>query len=154
MSSPDGNFIFTLAMTGNSTRPPLINAVKVYTVLYLPEPETDQDEGNLSMFIERFINPFKSFPSFDFSWFIKCDDCSASAMVNIIRNCELEKTVSWQGDPCAPQAFRREGLNCTYPDSEPPRIISLYVFILFVHLRVLSVSSVSQILTPMDILGT
>ncbi|CAF2056771.1 unnamed protein product [Brassica oleracea] len=93
MSSPDGNFIFTLAMTGNSTRPPLINAVKVYTVLYLPEPETDQDE--------------------------------ASAMVNIIRNCELEKTVSWQGDPCAPQAFRREGLNCTYPDSEPPRIISL-----------------------------
>ncbi|KAH0873134.1 hypothetical protein HID58_070496 [Brassica napus] len=80
-------------MTGNSTRPPLINAVKVYTVLYLPEPETDQDE--------------------------------ASAMVNIIRNCELEKTVSWQGDPCAPQAFRREGLNCTYPDSEPPRIISL-----------------------------
>nr|VDD61053.1 unnamed protein product [Brassica oleracea] len=93
MSSPDGNFIFTLAMTGNSTRPPLINAVEVYTVLYLPEPETDQDE--------------------------------ASAMVNIIRNCELEKTVSWQGDPCAPQAFRREGLNCTYPDSEPPRIISL-----------------------------
>ncbi|KAF3517218.1 hypothetical protein DY000_02059927 [Brassica cretica] len=80
-------------MTGNSTRPPLINAVEVYTVLYLPEPETDQDE--------------------------------ASAMVNIIRNCELEKTVSWQGDPCAPQAFRREGLNCTYPDSEPPRIISL-----------------------------
>ncbi|CAN6928857.1 unnamed protein product [Brassica oleracea] len=93
MSSPDGNFIFTLAMTGNSTRPPLNNAVEVYTVLYLPEPETDQDE--------------------------------ASAMVNIIRNCELEKTVSWQGDPCAPQAFRREGLNCTYPDSEPPRIISL-----------------------------
>ncbi|KAF2595268.1 hypothetical protein F2Q70_00043143 [Brassica cretica] len=80
-------------MTGNSTRPPLNNAVEVYTVLYLPEPETDQDE--------------------------------ASAMVNIIRNCELEKTVSWQGDPCAPQAFRREGLNCTYPDSEPPRIISL-----------------------------
>ncbi|KAE8699448.1 putative leucine-rich repeat receptor-like protein kinase [Hibiscus syriacus] len=31
---------------------------------------------------------------------------------------------NWQGDPCAPQKFLWEGLNCSY-DTNPPRIISL-----------------------------
>ncbi|KAH0883315.1 hypothetical protein HID58_059411 [Brassica napus] len=44
MSSPDGNFNFTLAMTGNSTLPPLINAVEIYEVLDLRQLETDEDE--------------------------------------------------------------------------------------------------------------
>ncbi|CAH8358087.1 unnamed protein product [Eruca vesicaria subsp. sativa] len=93
ISSADGNLIFTFAMTGNSSLPPLINAIEIYNVLDLPEPETDQDE--------------------------------VSAMVNIKRNYELEKKVSWQGDPCAPKAFRWEGVNCTYPKYEPQGIITL-----------------------------
>ncbi|KAG2251281.1 hypothetical protein Bca52824_081417 [Brassica carinata] len=48
-----------------------------------------------------------------------------SAMVNIKTTYELSQKASWQGDPCAPQIYRWEGLNCSYPDSEPPRIISL-----------------------------
>ncbi|KAF3554516.1 hypothetical protein F2Q69_00011536 [Brassica cretica] len=44
MSSPDGNFNFTLAMTGNSTLPPIINAVEIYEVLDLRQLETDEDE--------------------------------------------------------------------------------------------------------------
>uniref|UniRef100_M4ENP1 Protein kinase domain-containing protein n=1 Tax=Brassica campestris TaxID=3711 RepID=M4ENP1_BRACM len=93
ISSLDGNFKLTFAMTGNSTHPPLINAVEIYRVLELTEPETNQDE--------------------------------VSAMVNIKRSYELEKKVSWQGDPCAPKAFRWEGLNCNYPKYEPQGIISL-----------------------------
>ncbi|GLT69267.1 hypothetical protein SLA2020_414290 [Shorea laevis] len=32
---------------------------------------------------------------------------------------------NWQGDPCAPQAYSWEGLNCSYDGSSPPRITSL-----------------------------
>ncbi|KAK0597365.1 hypothetical protein LWI29_024556 [Acer saccharum] len=32
---------------------------------------------------------------------------------------------NWQGDPCAPQAFVWDGLNCRDDSSNPPRIISL-----------------------------
>ena len=32
---------------------------------------------------------------------------------------------NWHGDPCAPQAYSWEGLNCSYEDYNPPRIISL-----------------------------
>ncbi|XVF26887.1 hypothetical protein REPUB_Repub14bG0058500 [Reevesia pubescens] len=32
---------------------------------------------------------------------------------------------NWQGDPCTPQQYSWEGLNCSYEDSNPPRIISL-----------------------------
>ncbi|CAH2036305.1 unnamed protein product [Thlaspi arvense] len=36
VSSPDGRFKFTFAMTGNSTLPPLINALEIYKVLDFP----------------------------------------------------------------------------------------------------------------------
>ncbi|XP_031285233.1 putative leucine-rich repeat receptor-like protein kinase At2g19210 [Pistacia vera] len=32
---------------------------------------------------------------------------------------------SWQGDPCVPKDYFWEGLNCSYDDYSPPRIISL-----------------------------
>ncbi|KAF3580354.1 hypothetical protein DY000_02029869 [Brassica cretica] len=53
MSSPDGNFNFTLAMTGNSTLPPLINAVEIYEVLDLRQLETDEDEVSAMVNIKR-----------------------------------------------------------------------------------------------------
>uniref|UniRef100_A0A1J3JUG0 non-specific serine/threonine protein kinase n=3 Tax=Noccaea caerulescens TaxID=107243 RepID=A0A1J3JUG0_NOCCA len=93
VSSPDGNFNFTFAMTVNSTLPPLINALEIYKVLDLPLLETDQDE--------------------------------VSAMMNIKTTYELRKRSSWRGDPCYPLLYRWEGLNCSDPDSEPPRIIIL-----------------------------
>lgn len=45
MSSPDGKFNFTFTMTGNSTLPPLLNALEIYTVVDLLQLETDKDEG-------------------------------------------------------------------------------------------------------------
>ncbi|KAG2251278.1 hypothetical protein Bca52824_081414 [Brassica carinata] len=56
---------------------------------------------------------------------LETDQDEVSAMVNIKTTYELSQKASWQGDPCAPQIYRWEGLNCSYPDSEPPRIISL-----------------------------
>ncbi|VVB00519.1 unnamed protein product [Arabis nemorensis] len=53
------------------------------------------------------------------------DQNEVSAMFNIKTIYELKKKLSWQGDPCAPQVYRWEGLNCSYSDSEAPRIISL-----------------------------
>uniref|UniRef100_A0A0D3CQ38 Malectin-like domain-containing protein n=2 Tax=Brassica oleracea var. oleracea TaxID=109376 RepID=A0A0D3CQ38_BRAOL len=93
MSSPDGKFNFTFTMTGNSTLPPLLNALEIYTVVDLLQLETVKDE--------------------------------VSAMLNIKKTYGLNKKVSWQGEPCVPQLYRWEGLNCSYPDSEPSRIISL-----------------------------
>ncbi|RID56803.1 hypothetical protein BRARA_F00227 [Brassica rapa] len=93
ISSPDGKFNFTFTMTGNSTLPPLLNALEIYTVVDILQLETDKDE--------------------------------VSAMINIKKTYGLSKKISWQGDPCVPQLYLWEGLNCSYPDSEPSRIISL-----------------------------
>ncbi|CAH8361806.1 unnamed protein product [Eruca vesicaria subsp. sativa] len=48
-----------------------------------------------------------------------------SAMKNIKKTYGLTKKVSWHGDPCAPQLYQWEGVNCSYPNSEPSLVISL-----------------------------
>ncbi|XP_010500781.1 PREDICTED: probable LRR receptor-like serine/threonine-protein kinase At1g51860 [Camelina sativa] len=93
VSSSNGIFNFTFAMTGNSTLPPLLNALEIYTVVDLLQLETNKDE--------------------------------VTAMMNIKETYGLSKKISWQGDPCAPQIYLWEGVNCSYPDSEASRIISL-----------------------------
>ncbi|KAL0864378.1 hypothetical protein Bca101_043496 [Brassica carinata] len=93
VSSSDGKFNFTFTMTGNSTLPPLINALEIYTVSDVTQLGTDKDE--------------------------------VSAMMNIKKTYGLSKKLSWQGDPCSPQLYRWEGVNCSYPDSEPSLITSL-----------------------------
>ena len=34
-------------------------------------------------------------------------------------------TRDWQGDPCAPIDYLWDGLNCTYPGNDSPRITTL-----------------------------
>ncbi|CAN6997892.1 unnamed protein product [Brassica rapa subsp. trilocularis] len=48
-----------------------------------------------------------------------------SAMMNIKKTYGLSKKISWQGDPCSPQIYRWEGVNCLHVDSDQPLIISL-----------------------------
>lgn len=55
---------------------------------------------------------------------------TVSAMMNIKKTYGLSKKVSWQGDPCSPQIYRWEGVDCLYLDSDQPLITSLYVFFL------------------------
>ncbi|KAG2328310.1 hypothetical protein Bca52824_011038 [Brassica carinata] len=93
LNSPDGIFNFTFTRTKNSTLPPLINALEVYTVVENLLLAAYQDE--------------------------------VSAMMNIKKTYGLGKKISWQGDPCFPQIYRWEGVNCLHVDSDQPLIISL-----------------------------
>ncbi|KAF3450652.1 hypothetical protein FNV43_RR06741 [Rhamnella rubrinervis] len=45
------------------------------------------------------------------------------AVMNIKSMYGLER--NWQGDPCAPNKYVWNGLNCSYNDFDPPRIVSL-----------------------------
>ncbi|XP_044484224.1 LRR receptor-like serine/threonine-protein kinase IOS1 [Mangifera indica] len=87
-----GTYNFSIIRTRNSTHPPIINAIEVYTVVKLLQSQTDQQD--------------------------------VDAITNIKLVYELKK--DWEGDPCAPQAFLWEGLNCSYGGTDgPPRITSL-----------------------------
>ncbi|CAN6706361.1 unnamed protein product [Malus baccata var. baccata] len=84
-----GNYSFSLVQTEDSTLPPILNAIEVYRLIDLSQPETNTDD--------------------------------ASAITNIKSTYGVDK--DWQGDPCTPEGYMWEGLNCTFNGS--PRIISL-----------------------------
>ncbi|KAM1189790.1 hypothetical protein ACFX2J_025426 [Malus domestica] len=88
-ASTGGNYSFSFVQTENSTLPPILNAIEVYRLIDLSQPETDTDD--------------------------------ASAITNIKSTYGVDK--DWQGDPCTPEGYMWEGLNCTFNGS--PRIISL-----------------------------
>ncbi|KAK8294106.1 hypothetical protein V6Z11_D06G232900 [Gossypium hirsutum] len=50
-------------------------------------------------------------------------ETEVNAMMNIKSMYRLKK--NWEGDPCAPRTYSWEGLDCSYDDLDPPRIISL-----------------------------
>ncbi|KAL9463564.1 hypothetical protein AB3S75_001386 [Citrus x aurantiifolia] len=86
-----GQYNFSLIKTGNSTHPPIINAIEIYKVKEFSQSQTDEQDVDAIMNIKSFYG--------------------------------LKK--NWQGDPCAPQDYLWEGLNCSYPDDDSPRITSL-----------------------------
>lgn len=43
--------------------------------------------------------------------------------MDIRRMYDVER--DWVGDPCLPQDYRWEGVNCSYEDNSSPRIISM-----------------------------
>ncbi|XVE88774.1 hypothetical protein DITRI_Ditri19aG0095800 [Diplodiscus trichospermus] len=51
------------------------------------------------------------------------DLMDVEAITNIKSIYKLKR--NWQGDPCSPQSYLWDGLNCSYTGSGPPRIISL-----------------------------
>ncbi|KAM3699585.1 hypothetical protein ACJW31_05G036600 [Castanea mollissima] len=81
----------SMIKTENSTLPPIINALEIYSIKNLLQSETDQQDVDA-------ITKIKS-------------------TYGVKRN--------WQGDPCVPQAYLWEGLNCSYDGYNSPRIISL-----------------------------
>ncbi|GLT72543.1 hypothetical protein SLA2020_444680 [Shorea laevis] len=82
---------FSILKTENSTLPPIVNAIEIYSVKYLLQSESDQGD--------------------------------VDAMAKIKSTYGIKRI--WTGDPCAPQAYKWEGLNCSYDGSSPPRITSL-----------------------------
>ncbi|KFK27494.1 hypothetical protein AALP_AA8G390100 [Arabis alpina] len=88
-----GRCSLLLRRTNNSTLPPLLNALEVYTVIQFPQSETNEND--------------------------------VVAVQNIKATSGISR-ISWQGDPCVPQRFMWDGLNCSNKDmSTPPRITYL-----------------------------
>ncbi|CAF2056741.1 hypothetical protein HID58_070488 [Brassica napus] len=52
------------------------------------------------------------------------DGKEVEAMMNIKSGYGANK-IDWEGDTCAPRAYRWSGINCSYIDNEQPKIISL-----------------------------
>ena len=85
------------------------------------------------IFCKRYFLVPHTFPGFHYQWgtiFSFTNNFTwihmkilVGAMTNIKSTYEVER--NWHGDPCAPQAYSWEGLNCSYEDYNPPRIISL-----------------------------
>ncbi|VVB00521.1 unnamed protein product [Arabis nemorensis] len=53
INSPTGKYNFTFEMTGNSTLPPLINALEIYTVVDILHLETEKDEVSVMLNIKK-----------------------------------------------------------------------------------------------------
>ncbi|XP_019095498.1 PREDICTED: probable LRR receptor-like serine/threonine-protein kinase PAM74 isoform X1 [Camelina sativa] len=93
MTCTGGKCIFELVKTVNSTLPPILNAVEVFTVVEFPQAGTNESD--------------------------------VLAITNIEATYGLSR-ISWQGDPCVPQEYVWDGLNCCSINmSTPPRITSL-----------------------------
>jgi Ca2+/Na+ antiporter len=111
------NYEVSIFKTENSTLPPILNAVEIYSVRDFLYSETDQQDRMFSSYLSFFL--FVS--SFVLIWM------HMKILVDAITKIKSSYGVkrNWQGDPCVPQAYSWEGLNCSYDDYNPPRIISL-----------------------------
>ncbi|KAL2462594.1 Leucine-rich repeat transmembrane protein kinase protein [Forsythia ovata] len=87
----NSNNSLRLKKTVNSTQPPILNAIELYTVKEFLKSETD--------------------------------DMDVSAILEIRSAYGLKR--NWQGDPCAPEDFKWDGIMCRYYNSSSPRVVSL-----------------------------
>ncbi|XP_044479467.1 putative leucine-rich repeat receptor-like serine/threonine-protein kinase At2g19230 [Mangifera indica] len=67
-------------------------------------------------------NAFEVYTVKEFSQF-STNQQDVDAVMNIKLTYGLKSI--WQGDPCGPKNYMWQGINCSYEDSNPPRIISL-----------------------------
>ncbi|CAN6895635.1 unnamed protein product [Brassica oleracea] len=89
----EGACLLQLVKTLNSSLPPLLNAMEIFTVIDFPQMETNDDDV---------------------------------AGIKSIQDTYGLSRISWQGDPCVPEKFLWDGLNCdNSKNSSPPIITSL-----------------------------
>ncbi|XP_047310405.1 probable LRR receptor-like serine/threonine-protein kinase At1g05700 [Impatiens glandulifera] len=85
-------YMLSLNQTKNSTLPPLLNAIELYTIKQVLHSQTnDKDVGGIM---------------------------GIKSTYKVLKN-------NWQGDPCGPQPFSWDGVNCSFEGFNPPQIISL-----------------------------
>ncbi|XP_022714524.1 LRR receptor-like serine/threonine-protein kinase IOS1 [Durio zibethinus] len=92
-----GDYQFSIYRTADSTLPPILNAIEIYTVKSFVQYETIETEIMYDIIVDAISN--------------------IKSIYGLQRN--------WQGDPCVPEAYSWDGLNCSYNGYNPPRIISL-----------------------------
>ncbi|KAK7847561.1 putative lrr receptor-like serine/threonine-protein kinase, partial [Quercus suber] len=103
----------SMIKTENSTLPPIINALEIFSIKNLLQSETDQQDVDA-------ITKIKSTYGVKRNW--QGDPCVPQAYFLIKTTYGVKRNC--QGDPCIPQAYLWEGLNCSYDGYNSPRIIS------------------------------
>ncbi|XP_042459743.1 putative leucine-rich repeat receptor-like serine/threonine-protein kinase At2g19230 [Zingiber officinale] len=99
----------SLEALSNSTLPPILNAFELYTMMSNTSVPSDAGDDYL-------INWGYAFAE------ILCL-VTFNAMTAIKERYRIQR--NWMGDPCSPNAFVWDGLNCTYSFSNSPRVIAL-----------------------------
>ncbi|XP_031252525.1 probable LRR receptor-like serine/threonine-protein kinase At1g05700 [Pistacia vera] len=113
-------------LNGNFSSDPVSPSYLYMTTFYNP---SDFIGGQCDILITRtedstlppIINGVKFYLVKDFAQ-SETNQVDADAIKNIK---SLSKIKDWQGDPCAPQEYLWDGLDCSFNGSSPPRIISL-----------------------------
>ncbi|GJN14990.1 hypothetical protein PR202_gb01874 [Eleusine coracana subsp. coracana] len=88
----------SLNATANSTLPPIINAIEIFSVI--PTTNVGTDSSDVRVLME-----------------------TVSAITAIKAKYRVQK--NWMGDPCVPNDYSWDGLTCAYTGSSPPRIAGL-----------------------------
>lgn len=122
-------FNYTIERTTNSTLPPIVNALEVFIVRNFLQADTDNDDGMFLSLESSTTRPFlvthtltqKLIKYFSDHKYFKM--LLVSAMKNIQATYGVVK--DWVADPCAPQNHTWDGVECSYNNHDPPRIISL-----------------------------
>lgn len=109
--------------TNDSTLPPIINAFELYSVKLLSILETDKTDG---IYMDICIYMLIQLISYALI-ILKHIYIYIVDAITSIKLVYGVTTRDWQGDPCVPEAFVWDGLNCSYNGFDPARIISLYV---------------------------
>ncbi|XP_021834226.1 putative leucine-rich repeat receptor-like protein kinase At2g19210 [Prunus avium] len=106
---------------------PVLEYLSIWTV-YSIKAQSNGGQYNFSIFkIENSTLPpiLNAIEFYMVKEFLESETNQADvdAIKDIKSTYKIKK--NWQGDPCVPQAYLWEGLNCSYPENESPRIISL-----------------------------
>ncbi|XP_030491454.2 putative leucine-rich repeat receptor-like serine/threonine-protein kinase At2g19230 isoform X1 [Cannabis sativa] len=122
---------FNIYINGDFWSGPVSPEYLKTTTLNIPKASKPDDQGNLNIWLNStdtstlppLINALDIYvPIKLIGQETNQNDVKAIRSVKSVY--KLEK-ISWQGDPCAPEAYMWEGLNCSFSDNEQPRIISL-----------------------------
>ena len=111
-----GGMTYSIRATVNSTLPPIINGVEIFTLITMPFMPTNRSDGD----------------SFNIYLKVTLDNCSLSIsflVFSVQAILELKKLFNgsreWEGDPCVPRNLIWKGLGCGYGEANYSRIISL-----------------------------
>ncbi|CAN6919424.1 unnamed protein product [Brassica oleracea] len=100
-----GDHLISLQKTADSTLPPILNAIEIFTAQSLDEFSTAIEEGVFASIL-RICKICKRWVS-QFLWLL-----AVQAMETIRSTYKVKKV--WSGDPCAPRLYPWEGIGCSY----------------------------------------
>ncbi|KAK8457377.1 hypothetical protein SEVIR_3G177000v4 [Setaria viridis] len=106
--------------TVNSTLPPFINAIEVYSVIPTTNAATDSSDGTCT-YTQLHTKHVWVFMETIANW----TQLTVSAIMAIKAKYGVQK--NWAGDPCGPKTFAWDGLTCSYAISSRSRITAINI---------------------------